>query len=94
VVLERVEQIGGWELSHLRRHERRLGQAQDERGVVRGEPSPRGVVAAAMRRNQVFPMVRITALFDTGVRISTAFRGWDVCNNNDGGIKLRDDPTY
>jgi hypothetical protein len=46
VVLKRVEQIGAWKLSHIRRQERRLEKAQDERGVVRGEQSPRGVVAA------------------------------------------------
>jgi hypothetical protein len=44
--------------------------------------------------NRVFPMVRMTALFSTGVRVSTAFRGWDVCNNNFGGIKLCAAATY
>jgi len=38
--------------------------------------------------NRVFPMVSMTALWSTGKRATVAFRGWDVCNNNSGTIKL------
>jgi hypothetical protein len=38
--------------------------------------------------NRVFPMVSITALWRTQRRATAAFRGWDVCNNLNGTIKL------
>lgn len=47
--------------------------------------------------NRVFPLVRITALYKTPkgtATASTPFRGWDVCNNNSGTIKLCSSAKY
>lgn len=47
--------------------------------------------------NRVIPMVRLTVLFSTptgSVVVSAPFRGWDVCNNSSGTIKLCSSAKY